>query len=304
LKPMSLQNMINSRLGIGAILALGKLVPASLGYRLADWAATFLAGQRDAPMIRAARANQWVVTGQRLNAEELDEQVHANVRCVARILYDFYHTIDHYDAILQRVTLSPQLIHLLKTRLGGSEGTLMLAPHLSNFDLAGRAIALNGYCIQVLSYPQPQGGYEWQNRLRSDMGIEITPMTTENMRRAKERLRAGGGVISGLERPLSATNYYPKFFGCPAPLPVSYVRMALQTGCAVMVVACVGTPQENYRLECSDLIYMQPYPRASDEIERNAEKVLQAAEPFIRANPQQWAMFYPLWPFALDETAQ
>jgi lauroyl/myristoyl acyltransferase len=37
------------------------------------------------------------------------------------------------------------------------------------------------------------------------------------------------------------------------------------------------------------------------EIEKNAEKVLKAAEPFIRAHPEQWAMTYPVWPFALKQ---
>ena len=70
---------------------------------------------------------------------------------------------------------------------------------------------------------------------------------------------------------------------------------------AMLVVACVGTPDENYTLECSDLIYMEPDDDPVREIEKNAEKVLKAAEPFIRAHPEQWAMTYPVWPFALEQ---
>lgn len=301
---MSLLSIINSRFGIGTILALGKLIPPPVGYKLADWLAHWLVSRKTSPMMRAVRANQWVVSGQRLSSFELDDQVYKTVRCTARILYDFYHTIDNYDAILQRVTLSPKLITLLDKRLGGSEGTLMLAPHLSNFDLAGRAMALNGYKIQALSYPQPRGGYQWQNQLRRDIGIDITPMSTESLRLAKARLQKGGGVITGLERPLPSTNYYPRFFGLPAPVPVSYVRMALQTGAAVMVVACVGTPLEDYYLDCSDLFYMQPHKDATSEIELNAEKVLAAAEPFIQAYPEQWAMTYPVWPSVMDQVPE
>jgi KDO2-lipid IV(A) lauroyltransferase len=197
--------------------------------------------------------------------------------------------------------LCPQLVGLLNSRMGGNEGTLILAPHLSNFDLAGRAMALNGYNIQVLSYPQPHGGYQWQNRLRKDIGIEISPMSTESLRRAKTRLKDGGFVISGLERPLVDTNYHPKFFGYPAPVPVFYVRLALQTNSAILIIACVGTPEENYTLECSDLIYLKPDDDPLREIERNAEKVLKAAEPFIRTHPEQWAMTYTVWPFALNK---
>jgi len=84
-------------------------------------------------------------------------------------------------------------------------------------------------------------------------------------------------------------------------VPTSYVRMALQTNAAVVVIACIGLPEENYRVECSDLIYMKPDDDPVKEIEKNAEKVLREAETFIRAYPSQWAMFYPVWPFALDK---
>ena len=298
---MTLQSIINSRLGIGLILGISKLIPPKTGLKLADWAAMKITARKESQMVRALRANQWVVTGQKLSAEELDYQVLDTFRHIARVQYDFYHTLDNHQATIDRVVLCPKLVKFLSTRLGGKEGTLMVAPHLSNFDLAGRSIALNGYSIQVLSYPQPHGGYQWQNRLRQDIGIEITPMSTENLRLAKARLKSGGGVITGLERPLPETNYYPKFFGYPAPVPVSYVRMALQTGSAMLVVACVGTPDENYTLECSDLIYMEPDDDPVREIEKNAEKVLKAAEPFIRAHPEQWAMTYPVWPFALEQ---
>lgn len=297
----SLQSFINSPLGIGLVLAIGKALPPKQGFNLAFWIGNQLAKRKDSPMVRATRANMWVVTGQKLTSKELDELTLENLRFTAHALYDFYHHIDDHDAIRRRVSLSRKLRGFLDSRLGGKEGTLMLAPHLSNFDLGGRAIALNNYDVQALSYPQPQGGYQWQNRLRRDAGINITPMSVETMRQAKERLRNGGGVITGLERPLPETNYHPKFFGFPAPVPVSYVRMALQTNSALFVIACVGTPHTDYQLECSDLIYMEQYDDPVREIENNAEKVLKAAEPFIRAHPEQWSMTYPVWPFALNE---
>jgi lauroyl/myristoyl acyltransferase len=68
-----------------------------------------------------------------------------------------------------------------------------------------------------------------------------------------------------------------------------------------LVVACIGTPQTNYRLECSDLIYLKKYSDPTEEIEKNAEIVLKVAEPFIRANADQWAMTYPLWPAMLEK---
>jgi KDO2-lipid IV(A) lauroyltransferase len=298
---MTLQTIINSRLGIGLILAIGKIIPPKLGFSLADWAAKKIVSRKESLMVRALRANQWIVTGQKLSAKELDDQVLNTFRHIAHVQYDLYHNLDNHQATLKRMVLSTRLVGVLNSRRESAKGTLILAPHLSNFDLAGRAMALNGYDIQVLSYPQPHGGYQWQNRLRKDVGIDVSPMSTESLRRAKARLNAGGLVISGLERPLPETNYHPKFFGYPAPVPVFYVRLALQTNSAMLIIACIGTPEENYILECSELIYLKSYKDPVQEIEKNAEKVLKAAEPFIRAHPEQWAMSYPVWPFALDQ---
>lgn len=298
---MSLQSFINGRFGIGLILALGKIIPSSIGYPLAEKISVLLSAQKDSDLVKAARANQWIISKRSLTSEELDKQTQETFRQTSRWLFDFYHNINNYETILDRVTLSPKLVNFLTDRLGGDEGTIMVTPHLSNFDFGGRALVLHGFDVQVLSYPQPHGGYQWQNKLRKDVGMNVTPMSTESMRAAKARLRNGGGVITGMDRPLDRSNYNPRFFGFPAAVPTSYIRMALQTNAAVMVIACIGLPEENYRVECSDLIYMKPDEDPVKEIEKNAEKVLREAEKFIRAYPSQWAMFYPVWPFALEE---
>jgi phosphatidylinositol dimannoside acyltransferase len=298
---MSLQSFINGRFGIGLILALGKIIPPSLGYSLAEKVAARLFARKNDMIVRATRANQWIVSGQTLTAEQLDQQTLDTLRHTCRFLYDFYHEIDNYKKIINRVTLSDKLVSFLTNRLGGDEGTIFVAPHLSNFDFGGRAIALQGFDVQVLSYPQPHGGYQWQNKLREEAGMNVTPMSTENMRAAMMRLKKGGGVITGMDRPLEHTNYHPRFFGFPAPVPTSYIRMALNTNSAVSVLACIGLPEENYHVECSDLIYMKPDDDPIKEIENNAEIVLREAEHFIKKYPSQWSMSYPVWPFALDE---
>jgi KDO2-lipid IV(A) lauroyltransferase len=298
---MSIQSFINGPIGIGIILTLGKIIPPSIGYPLADRVSKFLFTQKNSEIVKTARANQWIISGRSLSSEELDAQTLKTFRQTSRWLFDFYHNINNHQAIIDRVTLSPKLKKVLTHRLGKDEGTIMVAPHLSNFDFGGRAMALHGFDVQVLSYPQPHGGYQWQNKLRKDIGMNVTPMSTESMRAAKARLKKGGGIVTGMDRPLDRANYNPRFFGFPAALPTSYVRMALQTNSAVMVIACIGLPEKNYRVECSDLVYMESDDDPVKEIEKNAEKVLHEAEKFIRAYPSQWAMFYPVWPFALEK---
>jgi KDO2-lipid IV(A) lauroyltransferase len=46
---------------------------------------------------------------------------------------------------------------------------------------------------------------------------------------------------------------------------------------------------------------MEPLPDRGAAILSNAEKVLQAAEAYIRQAPQQWSMFFPVWPDIMDQ---
>ena len=56
--------------------------------------------------------------------------------------------------------------------------------------------------------------------------------------------------------------------------------------------------QPNGRLRVWALgpIPMRPDEDLQRETTRNAEAILAAAEEIIRPAPQQWSMFYPVWP--------
>lgn len=297
---MSLQGISQSRFGVGLVLSLGKILPSRPGFWLADQVAKCIASLKQSEQVRTVRANQWVVANGSLSKEQLDRAVLAVYRSTARCLFDFYHCLDRPDQISQRVELSPEVIRVFQDNQAGQGGILVVAPHLSNFDLAGQALGLHSWAFQLLSYPQPGNGYQWQNKLRSRNKIEITPTSLNALQQAKKRLLNGGIVLTGLERPIANSRYRPLFFGRPAPLPVAYIRLALETHVPVVVVTCLTKQDGNYLVKASEPIPMQSYPDLKKEIEQNAERVLAEAEKFIRQVPHQWSMFYPVWPEALN----
>jgi phosphatidylinositol dimannoside acyltransferase len=297
---MRFQDFLNSRAGIAFVLGLGKIIPPGIGYPFAEWLGRMVAALKTNPMVRSVRANQWVASGQTLNSQQLDEITRQTFEHTADCLYDLYHNLNRPERIMEMVTLSPKLINTLEERKKSKNGTLILAPHLSNFDLAGRAMAIHGFPILVLTYPNPPGGYQWQNKMRQEFGLEIMPMFYESMRLARERLKNNGLVLTGMDRPMESSNHQPHFFGYPAPVPVTYVNLASQGAADFVVVACQSTSRGNYTTECSDII---PFQHAADkdlEYIVNADLVLKEAEKMIRLNPQQWSMFYPVWPWALE----
>lgn len=297
---MNFQDILNSRLGIAIVLGLGRFIPPGIGYPLGEWLGRVIASFKKNRMVQSVRANQWVVSGQQLDGQQLDEITRRTFEHTAVCLYDLYHNLTYPQRILDMVSMSPQLTEILNDRLKGNQGTMIVAPHLSNFDLAGRAMALHGYPILALSYPRPPGGYQWQNQMRQESGIDIQPMSFESMRAARERLKNHGLVLTGMDRPMESSNHQPRFFGHPAAVPVTYINLAAQSGADFLVVACRSTARGKYVVDCSDVIPFIADKDTNRQYLANAERLLKEAEKMILRAPEQWSMFYPVWPWALD----
>jgi lauroyl/myristoyl acyltransferase len=298
---MNLQKLINSQFGVMSALYLGRIIPPGVGHPLSRHLARQVASRRDQPMMRAIRANQRVVSAGRLSGPELDQWAVGVVENTARCLYDYYHTLNDTDVTRRMVDYTPAFENCLDRTLNSKQGVLIVAPHLSNFELALRAIVGRGLNALVLSYPEPPGGYRLQNEVRRRTGLEIAPLSISTMRQASERLQSGGYVVTGVDRPVSGEKYRPHFFGRPAALPVTHVRLALKTRVPVLVLGNQMLPDGRICLDASDPIAMKPHPDLTIELERNAEAILEQAASFIRRVPQQWSMFYPVWPEALLE---
>jgi lauroyl/myristoyl acyltransferase len=160
---------------------------------------------------------------------------------------------------------------------------------------------LKGIRYLALAYPQPQSGYQRQNEIRNFMGVEVTPISNESLRQAAERLRGGGTVLTGADRPLHEPKYRPCFFGRASNLPTGYVRLALREKAMVIVVSGITQPDRRYRVWASEPVVMRANNDPVAETLRNTEAVLEVIEDLIRSAPQHWSMFYPVWPEAVSE---
>jgi hypothetical protein len=77
---MSWDSIINSRVGTSVLLGLAKSMQPRTGNRLANKVADKISARKTLKIVRATRANQWVVTGEKLNKEELDVVVRETFR--------------------------------------------------------------------------------------------------------------------------------------------------------------------------------------------------------------------------------
>jgi lauroyl/myristoyl acyltransferase len=294
--PFDLQTVINSQIAVGLALGLGRILPASVGYRLADRLALMIAAQKRSSMYRAVRANQWVLHGGAISSDELDRVVMAVFRNTADCLYDFYHHLDLLPEMEKRIHFSRRGEALLEKRGKGESGVVIVGVHLSNFDLVAREAARHGLKAMVLAYSNPGKGYQWQNELRRRAGLDLVPASAEAVRQAIRRLKQGENVLTGIDRPIQEVKYQPLFFGRPASLPVHHIHLALAANAEIVVVGAIKRGGGIYDIQVSEPIKMQTCSDRDKEILTNAEKVLKVAEGMIRQVPEQWSMFFPVWP--------
>ena len=297
-RSISLRNIFNQSVVIQAAIILGRILPRSIGLKFSSFIGKRLGRNKKSPMVKAIRANQYVIHGKSLSKEKLDKLPKIVFQSSANCIFDYFYFLSRPERLQEIVDFSSSAQQAFD-RIKNNQATVFACPHLSNFDLMGYALALNNYIVQVLSFPQPVSSYKMQNQLRESLGIIVTPMTLSAFREARKRLNNGGSILTGLDRPLpedQQNKYQPTFFGYKANLPVTYIRMALEADAPVVVVAATTQPGGRYKLEASQPIWMEPFDELETEIIHNADRVLKEAESLIMSYSEQWAMFYPIWP--------
>jgi KDO2-lipid IV(A) lauroyltransferase len=298
---MDLQELLNSRQGGKIALGLARIIPPGIGYRFSRVLADWIASRTDLPIVRATRANQWVVSGRTLSAQQLDLAVQDTLRYTAKSMFTLFHCWNNYPALQHMIEFSPRAKYLLENKTKKKEGAVVVSVHLSYFDLVMQAVAAQGLRLMVLSLPQTDEAIEWQHDFRRNSGIEILPASISNLRKAITRLQEGGLVLTGIDRPMPELKYTPQFFGYPASLPTHHVYLALKAKVPVVVVSAIMGSDGICRILASDPVEMERRADRRTEIVYNAEVILKLAEGYINQAPQQWSMFHPVWPEFLND---
>lgn len=281
----------SSRAAIRTARWLAQHVPPSVASGLGSAVGRWLtvAGGR---MYSAIRANQAQVRGLPLDDPSLDQAVIAVLRHAGQVYYDLFRQAFE----LHPMALTPRAAANLQTAIQSGRGLLLVGAHLSNFDLGIRYITSRQIPIQLLSLTEPTGGFQLMNALRANPLCEVTPVSQTALRKAIQRLRAGGIVATGVDRPVPGQLEMLPFFGRPAPLPVGHIRLAMKTNSQVMAMWCEWTPKRGYLLHAGPLMDMEYPPLPSDEqVRHNAVRVLRVLETAIARRPEQWLMFIPVW---------
>jgi lauroyl/myristoyl acyltransferase len=184
----------------------------------------------------------------------------------------------------------------VEAALAKGKGLILFSAHLGPFDYLIQWIALKGYkTIIPVERLKDQRMLDLMMGLRSSQGIQYIPLGgSAPLRSIIQALRNNQIVLITADRAVEGESVVKPFFGEPARLPIGPVSLSQRTGAPL--VGAFG------RYGSSKLMIGEFVPLSlelTEEEQANTDTlmchVIKTMERFIKAHPEQWVVFEPVW---------
>jgi lauroyl/myristoyl acyltransferase len=187
---------------------------------------------------------------------------------------------------------------LLEAVHARGQGTLLITPHLGNWEMGGPLLSYHGYKLVVLTQPEPGGLTELRKESRAKWGIETLVVGSDSFAFVEiiKRLQAGEIVALLVDRPPSRSAVRVELFGRPFMASIAAAELARASGCALMGVTIVRQGRGYTAKVLSEITYDRRALGKSEARVELTRKILRAFEPEIRDHLDQWFHFVPVWP--------
>jgi KDO2-lipid IV(A) lauroyltransferase len=275
------------------VAGVSRLVPLRVAY----WGATLVAdifwlllrGKR-----AAAIANMTQVLG---DADVARAAARRSFHHYGRYLVDFIRAPKmRPEAIREKVRFDRW--DAIEEAFGEGKGVIFVLMHVGNWDMGGPALAERGYRVNVIAQTFEHDRLnQTVVSARQVRGMNVIPAERAGIGavRALKRNEVLGILI---DRPVDDGGVQVNFFGRPVTVPAGPAWLALRTGARVLPAALVRErATDDVTLALVDLdVRATPTGDLDQDIRLLTRRILDAHERFIRAYPDQWFMFRPMWP--------
>ena len=175
---------------------------------------------------------------------------------------------------------------------------VLLTPHLGNWELGGALLALRGLKLVVLTQAEPGPALtELRRQSRARWGIETFVVVGNGYDFVEiiRRLQDGAMVALLMDRPPEAKAVDVELFGQPFRASVAAAELARASGCALIgVTVCRQSAGYSGRI-LPEFVYDRAALGNRENRRQLTQQILSAFEPEIRAHPEQWFHFVPVW---------
>jgi len=194
------------------------------------------------------------------------------------------------EELVARVTVDGR--EHLDTALAAGRGVLMAVPHMGSWDMGGSYAGALGYRIAAVAERFPGSLDQAVVETREALGLRVIPLGRAAVRAIAEELAANGVVALLCDLP-QGPGVEVEFFGHTAVVPSGPGAFAVRTGAAVLPATIWRSGAGHYHVHIEPAL---PPPDAGrDGQVELMQGVVRHFERFIRARPDQWYAFRPMF---------
>ncbi len=270
--------------------ALVRGLPEWLTARLFQFGAD-LAWRRQGKGVKRLTANLARVVGPDV---DLDELTLAALRSYARYwLEAFRLPVLTPERIVGRMHVREE--HNLRDAHAAGRGTILVLPHMGNWDHAGAWLVLTGIPLTTVAERlKPVEMYDMFVAFREGLGFEVLAATgaaRPPFEVLADRLRAGGMLCLLADRDLTPSGVPVTFFGAEATMPAGPAALALLTGAALIPTTLWYSGDALHGAWEARTAAAVPHT----DIPTMTQAMADAFAAGIAAHPADWHMLQRLW---------
>jgi lauroyl/myristoyl acyltransferase len=275
--------------------ALSRLLPSSLRYSVAGVGARVgfrLAGRTR----RQALENYAGILHQPESSPEVRRVAQEALVGYAKLMADFVLLPTLTTDKVREMVDWEGIDHIHQAREKG-KGVIVVTPHFGNWDIAAAATTAVG--LPLTAVTEHHGTSDLNRRVvaaRERIGMHVVPLG----------ITAGKAVINALRRnelvalvcdlpPKEGRAVRVRICGQDALVPAGPALLALRSGAPVLPFVCRRLADDRYRVEVQPPLQFDPSGDKDRDVERLAQAIMDRFDPILRANPEQWYLFSPMW---------
>jgi phosphatidylinositol dimannoside acyltransferase len=250
---------------------------------------------RLAPRMRATvAANQAQVLGRPADDPLVQASTREAFAGYARYWFDTFNVLSWPDeAILEAFPF--ESLDLVEKALAEGKGVVVALPHMGNWDVAGKAMALRlGPVVSVAEHLEPEPLFELFLRHRAELSMDIIDLASDHVgRQLTHQLERNRIVALVADRDLSGGGVEVEMFGRSRRMPAGPALVSLSAGAPLLAAPIVTTPA-GWALRFRS-VNAERTGRRKDDVVALTRALAAEFERGIAASPSDWHLFQPGW---------
>ncbi len=171
-------------------------------------------------------------------------------------------------------------------------GTILFAPHVGPWELAGACMSRRGYRMNTvaLEHPSPRVT-RFLSEIRNAWGVRDYSSRSCGTALMKA-LEKGETIVLLVDRNFSRRGKRMRFLDSDVLLPDGHVTLSLRSGAPLLPCCSWYTPDGSIEIAVGEEVRV---PETGDPRDAVGRACLGKIEEFVRSHPEQWFAFDHLW---------